>query len=250
MERHSYFNVNKIDNKIPKLSIVIPCYNEAKNIPVLFDKLKTIQDPDIEIILVNNGSTDNTKNILMEFSLEKKQLFKTANIEKNIGYGHGIIEGIKNSTGDVIAWTHADMQTDPYDVVNAYSVFTENSDYKNCILKGKRVGRNLFDAFFTFGMGLLSSFLMRVKLSDINAQPKMFHHSFLEKINNAPNDFSLDLYLLYQAKVNGYKIIQYPVHFGKRLHGEAKGGGSLKGKWKLIKRTWAYMKELKDKLGN
>ena len=78
----------------------------------------------------------------------------------------------------------------------------------------------------------------------------MFHRSFLENMENAPDDFSLDLYLVYQARVNGYHIIEYPVHFGKRLHDEAKGGGSLKGKWKLIKRTWAYMKELKEKLGD
>ena len=151
--------------------------------------------------------------------------------------------GIKEALGDVIAWTHADLQTDPTDVINAYSDFTENSDYEKCILKGKRVGRNPFDAFFTFGMGILSSFLMGVKLNDINAQPKMFHRSFLEKITDAPNDFSLDLYLLYQAKKNGFNIIEYPVNFGKRLHGEAKGGGTLKGKWNLIKRTWTYMKK-------
>ena len=89
---------------------------------------------------------------------------------------------------------------------------------------------------------------MSVKLSDINGQPKMFHRSFLEKITNAPDDFSLDLYFLYQARVNGYEILEEPVHYGKRLHGEAKGGGSLIGKWKLIKRTWTYMNELKKKL--
>ena len=99
-------------------------------------------------------------------------------------------------------------------------------------------------------MGMLSSLLMGVNLTDINAQPKMFHRSFLENLTDAPDDFSLDLYLLFQARVNGYEILEYPVHFGRRMHGDAKGGGTLKGKWKLIKRTWVYMNELKNKQSN
>ena len=233
-----------------KLSIVIPCYNEADNIPYLVNKLESIKDKEIEVILVDNGSTDETTAIMARELSDKQPFFKSIFVAQNIGYGHGIMTGVKEATGDVIAWTHADLQADPTDVMNAYSTYIQNENYEKYILKGKRVKRNLFDAFFTFGMGFLSSFLMRVKLSDINAQPKMFHRSFLENMENAPDDFSLDLYLVYQARVNGYHIIEYPVHFGKRLHDEAKGGGSLKGKWKLIKRTWAYMKELKEKLGD
>ena len=165
-----------------ELSIVIPCFNEAENISLLIQKLKTIQNKNIEVILVNNGSSDNTANVLSEELSNEKQFLKSISIDHNIGYGHGIMTGIKEALGDVIAWTHADLQTDPTDVINAYSEFTENPDYEKCILKGKRVGRNLFDAFFTFLMSTLSSFLMGIKLSDINAQPKMFHRSFLENI--------------------------------------------------------------------
>ena len=250
MESDSGFPFNKIDLETPKLSIIIPCYNEAGNIHVLVQKLEAIQSREIEIILVDNGSTDDTASVLSKELVNKQQFLKSVPIAQNIGYGHGIMTGVKEAAGEVIAWTHADLQTDPADVVNAYTFFTENQGYENCILKGKRIGRNLFDAFFTFGMGVLSSLLTGVKLTDINAQPKMFNHSFLEKMTNAPDDFSLDLYLLYQARVNGYEILEYPVHFGRRMHGSAKGGGTLKGKWKLIKRTWAYMNELKVKLEN
>ena len=76
----------------------------------------------------------------------------------------------------------------------------------------------------------------------------LFSNDKPEKLTDAPDDFSLDLYLLFQARVNGYKILEYPVHFGRRMHGDAKGGGTLKGKWKLIKRTWAYMNEMKIEL--
>ena len=250
MESHSVVSFNRINLNTPKLSIVIPCYNEAGNIPALVQKLGTIQGGEIEIILVDNGSTDDTAAVLSKELDNNKPLIKSFQIKQNIGYGHGIMTGVKEATGDVIAWTHADLQTDPTDVINAYSSFTENQGNEKCILKGKRVSRNLIDAFFTFGMGVLSSLMMGVKLSDINAQPKMFHRSFLEKLTNTPDDFSLDLYLLYQARVNCYEIVEYPVHFGKRMHGDAKGGGTLRGKWKLIKRTWVYMIDLKEKLEN
>ena len=250
MENHSGFPLNKLDLYTPKLSIVIPCYNEAENISTLVQKLGTIQRERIEIILVDNGSSDDTAAVLSKELINKQNFLRFVPIANNIGYGHGIMTGVKEAAGDIIAWTHADLQTDPSDVINAYSDFTKNPNYERCILKGKRVGRNLFDAFFTLGMGMISSFLMGIKLSDINAQPKMFHRSFLKNLTDAPDDFSLDLYLLFQAKVNGYEILEHPVHFGKRIHGDAKGGGTLRGKWKLIRRTWDYMLKLKYDLNN
>ena len=231
-----------------KLSIVIPCYNEAGNIPSLINKLESIQSKEIEVILVDNGSIDNTP-IILESELNNKQLnIKFITLEKNIGYGHGIMSGVKEASGKVIAWTHADLQTDPLDVVNAYLIFEKNINHEKYILKGKRVGRNLFDTFFTSGMAVLSSFIMGVKLNDINAQPKMFNREFLNKMQSPPKDFSLDLYFLYLAKINEYKIIEFPVNFGNRLFGKSKGGGTLKGKLKLIKRTLHYMIELKKNI--
>ena len=173
---------------------------------------------------------------------------KTIKINKNIGYGHGIMAGVHVASGDVIAWTHADLQQ-IQQMLEAYKTFVENPEYPNCILKGRRVGRNPLDALFTAGMSLLSTILLRVPLSDINAQPKMFNREFVEKIRESPTDFSLDLYLLFQARFHNFQILEYPVKFNQRLHGEAKGGGSFKGKWNLICRTLSYMLKLKIKLG-
>lgn len=232
------------------LSIVIPCYNEAENLNQIIEKLDDIhqQNPDVEIVLVDNGSTDSTPEVLKELIEPRKHFITRHRIEKNQGYGHGIMSGIRIAKGEVLSWTHADLQTDPLDVIHAYQEFIENPMYPDCILKGRRVGRNFFDTMFTAGMSVLSTLLLRVPLSDVNAQPKMFHRNFLEQLADAPMDFSLDLYLLYQARTNNHLILEHPVHFGKRLHGEAKGGGSLKGKWRLILRTWKYMLRLKREL--
>ena len=85
----------------------------------------------------------------------------------------------------------------------------------------------------------------------VNAQPKLFSRKFYDKhlVKGAPLDFSLDLYLLYWARKFG-RIIEIPVYFEKRIYGEAKGGGSFKTRMKLVKRTFAYIFELKGALKN
>ena len=233
------------------LSVILPCYNESSNIVGIISSIKSALQGrnDVEIILVDNGSTDSTPQV-MEKALqgEHNKQFKTLRIEKNIGYGHGIMEGVRIASGEVIAWTHADLQTDPADVLEAYKIFVDHPEYPNCILKGRRVGRNPLDTLFTGGMSILSTLLLREHFSDVNAQPKMFHRNFLEKLTESPKDFSLDLYLLYQARVQKYQILEHHVNFGKRLFGESKGGGTLKGKLRLIQRTWKYMIKLKREL--
>ena len=231
------------------LSVIIPCYNESENISVIFNKL-SLFDNDVEIVFVDNGSTDNTAERISEKIAETNSSnIKCVSVTKNIGYGHGIMSGVSSASGEVLSWTHADLQTDLSDLLEAYKIYIAHPQYPHCILKGRRVGRNLFDAMFTAGMSLLSTILLRVPLSDVNAQPKMFHRNFLKKLPNPPRDFSLDLYLLYQARIHKYPILEHQVHFGKRLYGESKGGGTLKGKLNLIQRTLKYVLKLTRELG-
>ena len=233
------------------LSIIFPCYNESSNIFSIISSIKSVLKgrKDVEIILVDNGSTDSTPKVIEQvLQGEHGKQFKTLRIEKNIGYGYGIMEGVRIASGEVIAWTHADLQTDPGDVLEAYKIFIDHPKYPNCILKGRRIGRNPLDTLFTGGMSLISTILLREYFSDVNAQPKMFHRNFLKILTESPKDFSLDLYLLYRARVEKYQILEHHVNFGKRLFGESKGGGTLKGKLRLIQRTWKYMIKLKREL--
>ena len=234
------------------LSIVIPCYNEDENIFPLFDKIKELltHDNSIEVIIVDNGSTDNTNKNILSSNLYIEKKIKLIEIKNNIGYGHGIMSGVNIAQGQFIGWCHADLQTEPMDVFNAYSSNIDNLKQENCIIKGLRKNRNFFDALFTFGMSLFASLIFLKKINDINAQPKLFPRSFLKCIEDYPSDFSLDLYFLIMAKSNNYRIINHEVIMKKRLHGEAKGGGTFKGKIKLINRTLIYIFELKKKLWN
>ena len=231
-----------------KLSIILPCYNEALSLKKIVDKSLKIIANDVEIIFVDNGSTDNTYEILSQMRLPKN--FKIVRVIKNIGYGNGILKGLAHSSGEIIAWTHADLQTDISDVIFGYDMYKEELLNKTCMVKGERKKRNLFDFIFTFLMGVYCSIFFKKWFYDINAQPKIFHRSFLKKFNNPPLDFSLDLFLIHYFKFENLNVKTFPVFFSEREYGLAKGGGTLKGKIKLISRTLSYIHELKRKYHN
>ena len=232
-----------------KLSIIVPCYNESKNIPLILEKFNSvIKRDDIEVILVNNGSTDNSEQILNELVLNYK-FARVEKVEINQGYGFGIISGLKVANGEFIGYTHADMQTDPADPIKALEIIEKQENPKNCFVKGDRKGRPLFDQFFTIGMSFFETLYLGKKLWDINAQPNIFHKSFFNSIKNScPKDFSLDLYFLYMAQKKNLRIIRFDVIFPPRIHGESSWNTGLSSKWKFIKRTIDFSVRLKKEL--
>ena len=235
-----------------RLSVVLPCYNEQDNLPALFSRLDKLAATEvaIEIVLVNNGSTDNSA-LIFEEELNKrdKTIFKVFNVPQNKGYGYGILQGLKSCNGEILSFTHADRQTDPMDVLEALKIYSsQNNDM--LLVKGYRKNRKITEAFFSWTMALISSMALGKRLTEINAQPKLFSKRFFLSVEKyAPYDFSLDLYLLYHAKQKGM-ILDFPVYFAKRVAGEAKGGSgsSWATRKKLIKRTLKYIFELRKKI--
>ena len=229
-----------------KLSIILPCYNEAQNIPLILEKFnKIIKEYDIEIILVNNGSNDNSDEILNSL-VPKYNFARTINIKKNKGYGFGIITGLNKAKGDFIGYMHADMQTDPSDIITALKIIKKLPNPKDCFIKGNRKGRPIFDQFFTLGMSLFETIYLGYGLWDINAQPNIFHNSYYKKIkHNCPKDFSLDLYFYYMAKKNNLNIVRFDVMFPNRKYGSSKWNTDFVSKWKFIKRTFDFSVSLK-----
>ena len=233
------------------ISLVIPCYNEEDNLEKLLTKisfvLKKFSKERIEIVIVNNGSTDNSEKIIKQHELFHQNLISLLNIKKNKGYGDGINQGINFSKGDVVCWFHADLQFDPVEALNIYTEYKDKFLNQNILLKGNRMNRSLFDSFFTFGMTCLTFLLFGKKINDINAQPKIFKRSMLKFINNPPIDFSYDIYFLLVALNNNIKIQEFPVKWYDRNAGEAKGGGSFKLKFKLTLRTIKFLFNLRRK---
>ena len=231
-----------------KLSVVIPCYNEEKNIPLILRRFdEVIKKANIEVILVNNGSTDNSERVIDEL-LPQYPFAKMVLVPVNKGSGYGILQGLKSAEGDFIGWTHADMQTDPADVVKAYKIIKQLRK-RFIFVKGNRKGRSIFDSFFTWGMGVFETVFFNGRMCDINAQPNIFPKSFFESWIDPPFDFSLDLYAVFMAHRVGMKVIRFPVRFPERIYGESKWNtDGLKSKWKFIKRTIKFSVELKRRM--
>ncbi len=231
------------------LSLIIPCFNEEENLNKLLEKIgdliKSNNSDELEVLFIENGSDDNSYKILKTCALYLNNKINIVKIDKNIGYGDGIMQGIKASKGNFICWCHADLQTDPSDVINIFKKYQQKLKDENCIIKGKRTNRSILDSFFTFGMSLLTILMFKIKLNDINAQPKIFKRNFINFLNDPPKDFSFDIFFLLMAKKNNIKIYEHPVVWNKRFAGIAKGGGSLKLKFKLTLRTFKFMSKLK-----
>lgn len=229
-----------------KLSLVIPCFNEVKNIPILIDRIYKVFNADMhEIILVDNGSSDGTQEKIKDLIINSK-LIKFVRVKKNIGYGNGILEGLKLAKGDFIGWTHADLQTDPKDALMALNILEDSKE--KIFFKGLRNGRKISDSFFTFFMTIFEFFILGKVMWDINAQPTIFSRELLENWKNPPNDFSLDLFVFYIAKSEGYKIKRLPVKFPDRIYGISHWNIDFKSKLKFIKRTLKFSFKLKSKL--
>lgn len=229
-----------------KFSLVIPCYNEAANLPLLLERCKQLTSrPDIEVILVDNGSTDASPAVLAEL-LPRYPGCRSVRVEKNQGYGFGIISGLKVAKGEILGWTHADMQTDPQDALHGLALFQQHGP--DIFVKGRRYGRPLVDVAFTLGMSVFESLLLGKPMWDINAQPTMFSRTFFASWHDAPDDFSLDLYTYHQARVSALSVYRFPVRFGERAHGVSHWNVNWAAKRKFIRRTVDFSLQLRKKL--
>lgn len=220
------------------ISIVIPCYNESKNLKMLLASCQKLAEKGaIKVILVDNGSTDNTQDVL-ESVLLNYPFCSTIKVDKNMGYGYGILKGLETAKSDYIGWTHADLQTNPQDILKALEIIKDNDKSQDLFIKGKRKNRGFADVFFTISMSIINTLILRVRLTDINAQPTIFHKKFFKKWKNPPLDFSLDLYSYFLARKSKLEIKRIDVQFRERLAGEA----HLKNLWSKVKYSISSLK--------
>ncbi len=229
-----------------KFSLIIPCYNEAANLPLLLERCKGLTNrPEIEVILVDNGSTDNSHEVLLNL-LPMYPSCRSVCVQKNQGYGLGILTGLRAAKGEILGWTHADMQTDPQDVLQGLDVFQKHGS--DIFVKGRRYGRPLGDVVFTLGMSVFETLLLGKPLWDINAQPTLFSKAFFETWLEPPHDFSLDLYTYYLARKNRLSTYRFPVKFGARAHGMSHWNINWLAKWMFILRTVTFSFKLRKDL--
>jgi glycosyltransferase involved in cell wall biosynthesis len=215
-----------------KFGIVIPCFNEAGNLPNLIRECDFLTEQgSFEFVLVNNGSIDTSVEILGEVSNPK---IRVINLNQNVGYGGGILTGLRELRTEYVGWIHADLQTDLRDSLTGL----ENLEFD--FFKGIRLGRTKAERLFSAGMGIICSILFRTSLVEINAQPTIMKKELYDSWLNPPSDFSLDLYSLLIAKKRKVTIFRSKFYFSKRTSGESTWNFGFKSRMRMISRTVRY----------
>jgi glycosyltransferase involved in cell wall biosynthesis len=201
-----------------KIDIIIPCYNEDKNVKKLVASWNEVinDNSNFYVYFVENGSSDNTK--------------------KNLVYE---IEKLNSDQLQIVCWTHADLQIPSEDVEKIIIDFINASD-ETIIYKGKREKRKILDQFFTIMMSFIGFLFTGLYINDINAQPKIASRYLLSNLEKYPDDFLFDAHFLYKSKYKNLDIVVKKSRFLQRTGNEAKGGGSLTGKFKLSLKTIRY----------
>ena len=210
---------------MPKLSIIIPCYNEEKTIEEVLERVKLAPLPEgwsKEIIIVDDCSTDRTREIIKKYQNELRVVFK----EKNQGKGSALKEGFKIVSGDYILIQDADLEYDPRDYLKLLEPIIEN---KADIVFGSRVlNKNnvSFSQVYFYGGLLISkifNLLFGTKLTDIATCYKLFPRSLAPKlIYLSSNDFVFDVIeLTHQLVLNG-RIVEVPISYKARSRKEGK----------------------------
>jgi glycosyltransferase involved in cell wall biosynthesis len=229
--------------------VVLPCYNEAANLPLLLERYAAVAPAglDWELLLVQNGSTDGSQAVLEGLLQDPRHAFaRMVVVPVNQGYGYGMAQGLRSARGKVLAFSHADMQCDAADVFKAYQLLlAQGGADGGVIVKGRRQRRALSQQLITWGMSAWASACLLKPMSDINAQPKAFGRSLLQRLEPLPDGFELDVHVLYRALDAGWRQAALPVHFGLRAHGESKWASHTILRWRTISRVFGYILTLR-----
>jgi glycosyltransferase involved in cell wall biosynthesis len=205
----------------PKYSLVLPCFNEEQALILLETTLSAVSagNCELEIILVDNGSFDCSRKVLQEL-ITKFPTMQLVVIDKNLGYGNGILEGVRKSASETIIWSHSDMQCDVRDVLKAIELWESNGGGESLYVKGKRNNRSKLDEVITSTMSAINYFVNRVYIPDINSQPNMLSKKTLLSLKNIPLDATFELFVLTSlVKKYDMQVVTFPVIFHPRIGG-------------------------------
>jgi len=226
-----------------EFSIVLPCYNEARNLPPLLARYRQVwQDLPAELILVDNGSTDDTAAVLArELARPELGFARSVRIAQNLGYGHGIHTGLRAARGRYLGYSHADQQCNPADLFAALHLLAGQPDPEKALVKGRRARRDPGAELVTATLSAVATTVLGTLLTDINAQPKVFCRSHFARLQHPPLGFEYDLYVLHEARRAGLRVVPLPVVFGRRGHGASKWAFSLASRARTIRAMLAYV---------
>jgi glycosyltransferase involved in cell wall biosynthesis len=204
------------------LSIVLPAYNEGQHIEQVVDALAgalastTIST---EIIVVNNGSRDNTAAVLAAMTGTRSTL-RVVSLAENQGYGGGILSGLAVAEGKVLGWTDADGQIEPMGIVYVYNALVNANA---TVAKAVRRTRNesLFRRVQSRVFNMLFHALFGGNVTDINAKPKLMVRSAYQALHLTSTDFFIDAELMIKAVQRRLPVAEATIEWHRRAGGKS-----------------------------
>lgn len=199
------------------ISFVIPAYNEQENIKKSVDSAFNFLSnnfSDFEIIVVDDGSNDSTKDICRDLISQYKDKVIILLHSKNKGYGAALRTGLFSAKKELVFYTDADNQFDVQEINNFMPYISE---YDLVIGYRKNRQDKLIRKFCAFIYNRLIFLLFRLDVKDIDCSFKLFKRNSLKLLSIDRDEFFVDTELLLKAKLNNFKIKQLPVtHFPRR----------------------------------
>ena len=209
-----------------KLSIIIPAYNEEKNILKVLNNVKKVNLDGItkEIIIIDDFSTDSTGKILSKLKDKSTKIFFH---QKNQGKGAAIRTGLKHITGDIIIIQDADLEYSPEEYPKLLKPIIEN---KTKVVYGSRLAaikKNLKKMYKLHYLGnifltIMTNMLYGAKITDMETCYKVMRREVIEKIKLRARRFDFEPEITAKILKNGYRIIEIPIDFVGRKFSEGK----------------------------
>lgn len=203
----------------PDLSVVLPVYNEEENLTELHSRLTTVLQKltnDYEIIFVNDGSVDNTQNILLSLARRDPSV-KVIKFTRNFGHHIAVTAGLDYCRGKVVVIMDADLQDQPEEIPKLLAKMSENYD----IVYGIRENRR--DSWFkSFTSKLFVAALKRLTSYNIDINSNMFRVMSRRVIDSLASMKETDRYLLGLISYTGYPQTGIKVNHGERFAGRTK----------------------------
>ncbi len=204
--------------EVKKISIIIPAYNEEKTIKQVIKRVSNIEfGIDKEIIVINDGSEDNTAEKVNELIKDGYNIKLISHI-KNSGKGCAIRTGIANSTGEIIVIQDADLEYEPSELKTLIQPII---DKKTFVVYGSRFLKKNPVLYKTYYLGnkfmsFVISFLFGQQITDPYTCYKILHKKIFEKMNLESKKFEFEAEITCKLLKNGYKILEIPISYNPR----------------------------------
>jgi glycosyltransferase involved in cell wall biosynthesis len=207
-----------------KLSVVIPCYNEAGTIEKVIDAVLRAPFPDKEIIVVDDFSTDGTREILRDRIAPR--IAKVIYHPSNQGKGAALRTAIREATGEIVIIQDADLEYDPEEYPKVINPILEN---KAAVVYGSRfIGSEPHRVVYFWhrvGNGiltLLSNMFTNLNLTDMETCYKAFRREIIQSIAIEENRFGFEPEITAKMARKGVRIYEVGISYHGRTYKEGK----------------------------